>query len=76
MNNRISLSYKVMVIGITAVLLVALLGAFAGGIMFAPYVSGNAQAAPALPAVEVPLPAAQASGQSGDILAAYEEALT
>jgi S1-C subfamily serine protease len=72
MNKRISFSYKAVVLGISAVLVVALLGAFTVGVMIAPYMSGSAQAAPALPA-ENP---AQAAAQESDVLAAYENALS
>jgi S1-C subfamily serine protease len=44
--------------------------------MFGPYLSGNAQAAPALPPVNAPQPAAQAADQESDVLAAYENALS
>jgi S1-C subfamily serine protease len=76
MNQKPTFSFKLLTIGLTALLLLALLGSFAGGVMLAPYLSGNAQAAPLIPA-KSDLPAVTAPAvQTGDVLAAYEEALS
>ena len=62
MNHPSTFSFKLLTLGLTALLLLAMLGAFAGGVVLAPYMSGRAQAAPA---VEV-----------NDVLASYENALS
>jgi serine protease Do len=72
-NHRTTLSFKLLTMGLTAFLLLAMLGSFAGGLVLAPYLSGSAQAAAALSA-----PQAQTNQavQVGDPLAAYENALS
>lgn len=76
MNQKATFSFKLLTIGLTVLLLLALLGSFAGGIMLAPYLSGNAQAAPLMPA-KSDLPAVTApAAQTNDVLATYEEALS
>ena len=76
MNNRTSFSVKVLTISLTAFLLLAMLGSFAGGVILAPYLSGDAQAAPGLPAANPSQVVAAPAAQAGDILAAYENALS
>ena len=76
MNNRTSFSIKILIIGLTAFLVLAMLGSFVGGVVLAPYLSGDAQAAYELPAITVPQAAAAPAAQAGDILAAYENALS
>jgi len=60
--------------GIVTLLLVTVLGAFAGGMILYPYIMGDAQAAPTLPktttATTVPVPELQS-----DVIAAYEQSL-
>jgi 2-alkenal reductase len=65
-----------LIIGLTAFLVLALLGSFAGGIILAPYFSGDAQAAFELPPIAVSQAAAAPAAQAGDVLAAYENALS
>jgi serine protease Do len=77
MNKKATFSFKLLTLGLTALLLLVVMGAFAGGVMLAPYLSDNAQAAPLIPASNdlssvVTAPAAQ----TGDVLATYEEALS
>ncbi len=76
MNNRTTFSFKLLTLGVTAVLLLALLSAFAGGVMLAPYLNGEAQAAPVLPAASNAPAAAAPAAQQGDVLATYEDALS
>ncbi|HXV98154.1 MAG TPA: trypsin-like peptidase domain-containing protein, partial [Anaerolineae bacterium] len=76
MNNRTSFSAKILIISLTAFLVLAMLGSFAGGVVLAPYLSGDAQAAYELPAITVSQAAAAPAAQAGDILAAYENALS
>lgn len=63
MNNRISLSYKTLILGISVILFFMMMGAFTGGMLLAPQVSGVAQAA-------------QQSNSDADVVAAYERALS
>lgn len=77
MKNRGSSLYVVVSVTVVVTLLVVILSAFAGGMILAPYFSGDAEAAsPAqpAPAIEQAAPALQAAGDA-DLVAAYEQAL-
>ncbi len=63
MNHQVTFSYKTLTIGLVALLLVAMLGMFAGGVFLAPHLNGIAQAA-------------QTSPSDADVVAAYERALS
>jgi 2-alkenal reductase len=63
MNHQVSFSYKTLTIGLVALLLVALLGTFVGGVFLSPHLNGIAQAA-------------QTSPGDADVVAAYERALS
>ena len=76
MNNKNHSNYIAMSISVVAMLFV-IAGAFVGGLVAAPSVSGEAQAAELQPAqaVELAQPALQTSS-STDVLAAFEDAFT
>ncbi|MCB0196072.1 MAG: trypsin-like peptidase domain-containing protein [Anaerolineae bacterium] len=76
MNNKNHSNYIAMSISVVAMLLV-IAGAFVGGLVAAPSVNGEAQAAELEPAqaVEAAQPALQTSS-STDVLAAFEDAFT
>ncbi|MCK6628870.1 MAG: trypsin-like peptidase domain-containing protein [Anaerolineae bacterium] len=76
MNAKNPFSFKLLMITFTAVLLLAMLGSFAGGVVLSAYFSSDAQAAPGLPAVSLPQAEAKPAAQEADILAAYENALS
>lgn len=76
MNHQSTFSFKLLTLGLTVLLLLAMLGAFAGGVMLAPYLSGSAQAAPLLPAKGDVQAVAAPAAQAGDVLASYEDALS
>lgn len=76
MNTKRPFSFKLLMITFTAVLLLAMLGSFAGGVVLSAYFSSDAQAAPGLPAVSLPQTEAKPAAQEADILAAYENALS
>jgi len=76
MNAKNPFSFKLLMITFTAVLLLAMLGSFAGGVVLSTYFSSDAQAAPGLPAVSLPQAEAKPAAQEADILAAYENALS
>lgn len=63
MDTHRTLSYRAFIIGLTAIFLLALTTAFAGGMLLAPHLTGVAQAA-------------QNSTGDADVVAAYERALT
>lgn len=63
MNTHRVLSYKVFILGLTTLFLLALITAFAGVMLLAPHLTGVAQAA-------------QTSTNDSDVMAAYERALT
>lgn len=63
MNTHRVLSYRAFILGLTALFLLALTTAFAGGMLLAPHLTGVAQAA-------------QTSTNDADVMAAYERALT
>lgn len=63
MNTHRVLSYRAFILGLTALFLLALTTAFAGGMLLAPHLTGVAQAA-------------QSSANDADVMAAYERALT
>lgn len=75
MENRESSLYVVVSVTVVATLVVVILGAFAGGLILAPYLTGNAQAAAvAQPAPAVEQPALPVADEV-DLIAAYEQAL-
>lgn len=63
MNTQRTLSYRAFILGLTALFLLALTTAFAGGVLLSPHLTGVAQAA-------------QTSTNGTDVMAAYEQALT
>ena len=76
MKNRTFSLYVVASLISAALLLLLMFGAFAGGLILAPYVNGEAQAAAALPPLAglAAQPATQ-TAQQGDLMAAYEQAM-
>ncbi|GAB4416793.1 MAG: trypsin-like peptidase domain-containing protein [Anaerolineae bacterium] len=76
MNTKSPFSFKLLMITFTAVLLLAMVGSFTGGVVLSAYFSSDAQAAPGLPAVGLPQTEAKPVAQEADILAAYENALS
>jgi S1-C subfamily serine protease len=69
-------SLKVLTVSLALIVLLAMLGSFVGGVILAPHLSSNAQAASGFPAVPPSQIAAAPAEQTGDILAAYETALS
>ncbi|NJN93867.1 MAG: PDZ domain-containing protein [Anaerolineales bacterium] len=76
MTSKTALPFKLLIVTFTAVLLVAMLGSFAGGVIFSTYFGSDAQAAPGLPAASLPQVEAKPAAQQADILTAYENALS
>lgn len=75
MNRRTYFSVKVLTIILAVILLLAMLGSFVGGVILAPYLSSDAQAAPGFPVTNPSQAVAAPAAQGGDVLAAYETAL-
>ena len=73
-NQKLSL-YVIVSVSTVAILLVLMLGSFAGGLVLAPYVSDNAQAATLSESIGRAQPAAQLATDGIDVIAAYEQAL-
>jgi 2-alkenal reductase len=76
MSTKTTLSFKLLAVTFTIILLLATLSSFAGGVILAAFFSGDAQAAPGLPAISAPQAEAKPAAQEADILAAYENALS
>jgi S1-C subfamily serine protease len=75
MNNRTTFPIKVLIISLAVILLLVMLGLFAGGVILAPNLNSGVQAAPGLPAANPSQAVAVPAGQESDVLAAYESAL-
>ncbi len=75
MKNRTSSLYLVVSVSIVVALLVVILGAFAGGLILAPYLLDNAQAAPVPQAASISEQATPLSVDDTDLVAAYEQTL-
>jgi S1-C subfamily serine protease len=74
MKNRNLSLYIAISISVVATLVLTV-GAFTGGLLLAPYLNDEAQAATLPPAVQVVQPAAQLAADEVDIVAVYEQAL-
>lgn len=74
-NHRSYPLYIAISISVIATLFLTL-GAFTGGLLMAPYLNGNAQAANIAPAAGSVQTAPQQAASNTDVLAAYEQALT
>lgn len=74
MKNRNVSLYVAISISVVATLILAI-GAFTGGLLLAPYLNDEAQAATLSPAVQVVEPAAQLGADEVDFVAVYEQAL-
>jgi len=74
MRNRSASLYVAISMSVVATLMLAV-GAFAGGLLLAPYITGHAQAAESPQTIEQGPPAAQLDSTGTDIMAAYEQAL-
>lgn len=76
MNSKTALPFKLLIVTFIAVLLVAMIGSFAGGVIFSTYFGSDAQAAPGLPTASLSQVEAKPAAQEADILTAYENALS